>query len=250
MFVNKYFSISPEVRILFSPGNLQYNTLTHLWRFAKDQRDYIGISNSSLDGINGWIDLFGWGTGLNPTQRSHKAKDYMSPFRDWGENILPTNDKKWFTLSNKQWDFLLTGRDNAANKCALANVNGQKGLIILPDELLLPTDLNFQGRIDDYEEYEGTLNYYCLHTNCYTDFQWTILENLGVVFIPFGGQRYRDLVRYCESSGWYWTCDQINEIKGGNVLIREDGIYDIDSYFSSYGCSVRLVKEAQTAEHH
>lgn len=241
MFVKKYFSISPGVKIFFSPGNLQYNTLPHLWRFAKEQTDYIGISNANLNGIDGWIDLFGWGTGLNPTQRSHRSKDYKSPFRDWGENLIPNNGERWFTLSNKQWDFLLTGRDNAENKCALTNVNGQKGLIILPDELSIPPEINFQGRIDDYE---GTLNYYCLHTNCYTDFQWKTLESLGAVFMPFAGQRYRDLVRYCESTGWYWTCDDINEKKGGNVLIRESGIYDIDSYFSSYGCSVRLVQNA------
>lgn len=248
MFVNKCFSIGPEIRIYFSPGNLQYNTITHVWRFAQNQRNYIGISNSSPNGLDGWIDLFGWGTGTNPTERSHKSKDYKSPFQDWGCNLPHNNGDKWFTLSLKQWEYLLTEREDAENKCALADIDGQRGLIILPDQISIPKELNFQGRIDDYEEYEGTLNYYCLHTNCYTENQWNILENLGAVFIPFGGQRYRDLVRYCESTGWYWTCDQINEKKGGNILIRVDGSYDIDSYFSSYGCSVRLVRNTQISD--
>ena len=53
----------------FTKGNLQYNKGNGTWRFAEHQYDYIGDSNANIDdpGFNGWVDMFGWGTGTNPT---------------------------------------------------------------------------------------------------------------------------------------------------------------------------------------
>lgn len=47
-----------------SPGNLQYQASTGIWRFAEHQYDYIGSGNENIStSYSGWIDLFGWGTG-------------------------------------------------------------------------------------------------------------------------------------------------------------------------------------------
>lgn len=71
------FSVSPNKLVYFSKGNLQYQASTNTWRFAENQWDYVGDAtegNVYMDDVkcnnsyisqtyNGWIDLFGWGTG-------------------------------------------------------------------------------------------------------------------------------------------------------------------------------------------
>ena len=74
------FSVSETLQVMFSPGNLQFNAAegTHecadgtsrqgTWRFADNQWDYIGSANLNISSTyDGWTDLFGWGTGNNPT---------------------------------------------------------------------------------------------------------------------------------------------------------------------------------------
>lgn len=84
----RFFSVSETKKIIFSPGNLQYNaalgshvcadgsTQPGTWRFAEHQYDYVGdgthgnvyydgekCDNKKIaDDYDGWIDLFGWGT--------------------------------------------------------------------------------------------------------------------------------------------------------------------------------------------
>ena len=104
------FSVSSNLQVTFSSGNLQYNAAkgTHLcadgttqqgtWRFAEHQWDFVGDATDGdvyVDGVkcdntkiaedyNGWIDLFGWGTsGWNsgakayqPWASSKKISDY------------------------------------------------------------------------------------------------------------------------------------------------------------------------------
>ena len=84
------FSVSPTTKVMFSPGNLQYNraldshqcadgtTQVGTWRFAEHQWDMVGygygqtwslydnIIGGTVEGSNnrgsGWSDLFCWGT--------------------------------------------------------------------------------------------------------------------------------------------------------------------------------------------
>lgn len=75
------FSISATEKVRFSQGNLQYRSLgapdAGVWRFAEHQYDFVGDATNgtvefagiksnnaliSVDYVNGWIDLFGWGT--------------------------------------------------------------------------------------------------------------------------------------------------------------------------------------------
>ena len=64
--VTSSFFVSPTKRVVFSPGNLQYNASTDTWRFALHQWEYIGETNKNIlsKTYDGWIDLFGWGTSM------------------------------------------------------------------------------------------------------------------------------------------------------------------------------------------
>ena len=55
-------------QVHFSQGNLQYQASTNTWRFAEHQYDYVGADNANISATyTGWIDLFVWGTGNNPS---------------------------------------------------------------------------------------------------------------------------------------------------------------------------------------
>ena len=82
------FSISNSEKVCFSQGNLQYQASTSTWRFAEHQYDIIGAANANIsDTYDGWIDLFGWGTGDDPTKHTTDNNDY-SVFTDWGVNRI------------------------------------------------------------------------------------------------------------------------------------------------------------------
>ena len=108
--VNGKFSISNGNQIAFSKGNLQYQASTGTWRFAANQYDAIGSDNSNISPTyTGWIDLFGWGTGSNPTITSTNNDDYTI-FVDWGNNAISNGGNEanlWRTLTNNEWKYLL-----------------------------------------------------------------------------------------------------------------------------------------------
>lgn len=82
---NALFSVRANKMVRFSRGNLQYQASTGTWRFAENQYDTIGADNTNISATNtGWIDLFGWSTGNNPTNTSTNNGDY-SIFTDWGK---------------------------------------------------------------------------------------------------------------------------------------------------------------------
>ncbi len=90
-FVALPFSVSATKTITFSSGNLQYHAANKAWRFAPTQLDYVGDDNANIaDDYNGWIDLFGWGTGGHPTNKSTNYKDFPA-FVDWGVNKVGAN---------------------------------------------------------------------------------------------------------------------------------------------------------------
>lgn len=203
------FSISPSQKVLFSQGNLQYNTLGNhrcadgttqpgTWRFAAHQYDTIGISQTQkANNYYGWVSAFGWGTsgwnsGANIYQpwacTGDNYQDYYPggdpnndltgsyAFADWGVYNAITNGgnqpQLWRTLSRDEWEYLLRGRPNAANLSSRAIVNGIEGCLFLPDDFILPAGMSFHPLVSQASD------------NSYSMSEWTILENLGAVFIP------------------------------------------------------------------
>lgn len=131
------FTINAQGRqVQFSQGNLQYKASTQKWRFAVQQYYYVGKKNQNITNTHdGWIDLFGWGTGNNPTNASTNETAY-STFVDWGVNKILNGGNtanQWRTLTKEEWEYLFHGRTDADKLFAFGSVNGTNGVILLPD---------------------------------------------------------------------------------------------------------------------
>ena len=247
------FSVSATKQVHFSQGNLQYQASTNTWRFAEHQYDYVGtqtpdrfhgyyggnVSGSDNSNISstysGWIDLFGWGTGDNPTLASMDDADY-STFVDWGCNPISNGGNAahlWRTLTNAEWYYLLEGRPNASSKFATGNINGVGGLIILPDNWTQPSECAFtSGFAPDW-----TLNSYTLA-------QWEQMEDAGAVFLPAAGERSGAYVVYAGRFGIYWSSDPSDESRAFRMGFSSD-INDLGNPFNNRntGYSVRPVRD-------
>ena len=241
------FSVSSTKKVRFSKGNLQYQASTQTWRFAENQWDQVGNATQGTvyvgeekcdnglisDTYTGWIDLFGWGTGNNPTQTSSNNADYAT-FTDWGVNPISNGGNEpnqWRTLTEEEWNYLLTRRPGANVRRGLATVNGVEGVILLPDEWGVPNGFDFNYSISTFAE------------NKLTKKQWAAFEKLGAVFIPCG-YRYGTTTLIMSTGVNVWTS-------------TPDDRYSDDSYDAGisknfarttqnerhYGCSVRLVKD-------
>ncbi len=197
-----FFSVGSDGRFIrFSKGNLQYQASTDTWRFAEHQWDYVGndtmgtvyengvkCSNLLISSTyNGWIDLFGWGTGNNPTLTSTNSSDYSDD--DWDNNV----SGYWHTLFVREWDYLLNVRANASAKRASGSVNGVHGLILLPDSWTLPDGCSFTTEVNGW------------NSNSYTQTEWAAMEAAGAVFLPATGYRWGINLNYVGVSGRYWT---------------------------------------------
>lgn len=236
------FSINENgKKVIFSQGNLQYNPAENIWRFAEKQYDMIGADNANISPTyNGYIDLFGWGTGNNPTLASEDAADYAT-FTDWGIHPISNGTKtanKWRTLSIAEWEYLINDRANADKLRALATVNGVHGNIFLPDAWKLPQGLSFAA---DATTWEG---------NVYTEAQWQQMEQAGAVFLPAMGSRLgtKFIPVAADGSSNYWSNTKDNENSAWSVSIT-DG-YSIVTYCYDIqdGVGVRLVTEDLTQD--
>ena len=214
------FSVSATKQVHFSQGNLQYQASTNTWRFAEHQYDYVGTQTADRYGYyggnvsgsdncsisstySGWIDLFGWGTGSNPTLSSPSFEDYGT-FMDWGCNAIINGGNtvnQWRTLTIAEWNYLLNTRTDASSKRGTGNINGVGGLIILPDSWTLPSECSFTSGFTTYNP-----NTYPDWThNSYTLAQWAQMEAAGAVFLPAAGHRFGTRVDFVGNWGWYWS---------------------------------------------
>ena len=238
-YVAKAFSVSETKQVYFSSGNLQYHCKNKEWRFAPLQYDCVGNDNANIsDGYDGYIDLFGWGTGDNPTLTSNNAADYAT-FSDWGDKIKDGN--VWQTLTADDWYYLIEKRENASEKYGVAEIAGVQGLILLPDAWTLPSGLSFNTGLTAFDvrgqEYYKTKNNYSAE-------EWQKMEAAGAVFLPAVGYRLGTSVDNVCDYGWYWT----------STALPFDDTVAMKLYFGSYmadatygcgrfcGCSVRLVR--------
>ena len=119
-------------KIKFAPGNLQYQASTDTWRFAEQQYGCIGNANKNISPTyDGWIDLFGWGTGSNPTNTSIGCNAYPM-FVDWGTNTISVDTPNtWRTLSIDEWHYIFYTRTNAQKLFGFGSVNGINGFLCL-----------------------------------------------------------------------------------------------------------------------
>ncbi len=243
------FAISATDTVAFSRGNLQYQPSTSTWRFAENQWNFVGTANGrirsyqySTEGwvwtYKGWLDLFGWGTGNNPTASTSTNSNYGS-FTDWGRNAISNGGKKanlWRTLTKDEWDYLFRGRENAASLYANGTVSGVNGSIILPDNWVIPADLHFKPS----NSTDSTAA-----PNNYTADEWMFMEMAGAVFLPITYERSMDWQsEYCtavyqENTARYWTSTP-NGTNGAYYYIPlTPNVYQDNRYV---GKAVRLVQ--------
>lgn len=243
------FSVSDTKKVHFSQGNLQYQASTNKWQFAAHQYDTIGGANSNISAsYTGWIDLFGWGTGNNPTFASTDYNDY-STFVDWGVNAISNGDNKanlWRTLTKLEWVYLFYGRANAAKLFGMGSVNGVNGTILLPDNWVLPTGASFtasttQGLADQGSYYFNSNGDNFSH-NAYTTEQWDVMESAGAVFLPAAGYRNGTDVGDVGSTGYYWSATPHDTDYAYYLNFFSDYFYPQNSRFRYRGLSVRLVR--------
>ena len=227
------FSVSADTKVHFSMGNLQYQASTKTWRFAEHQYYIIGDDNKNIsDTYDGWIDLFGWGTGSNPTLISTTVADYET-FTDWGVNKISNGGNtanQWRTLTNDEWEYLYSGRTAASHLRSRATVNNVPGYIFLPDTWSLPSGMSFTANIKDWD------------INTYSATDWAGMEWKGAVFLPAAGGRSGTTVVSVGSVGDYWSSTHDDTDNAYDLYFNSGNIHPQGSDYRGIGRSVRLVR--------
>lgn len=241
------FSVSATKKVDFAPGNLQYCAATNSWRFAPNQLDVIGKDNENIaPDYGGWIDLFGWGTGAQPTLYTDDYSLYANYSDFFANTVLYNGQETWgyYMLFKEEWYYLLHERKDAEKKVMTAVVDGIFGLMLLPEDWRLPygsvveTDDDQMKWFEDLETdpvkfgYNMVINVMWTQRNILTLEQWKKLEDAGAVFLPACGSRmgttftgtYKDLTdRNIYQYGEYQTRERYG--KSGYMLsIRRDRI--------------------------
>ena len=275
-----YFKIKnnddDDIYVEISSGNVQYQASSSTWRFAPNQWDICGADNESISSTySGWIDLFGWGTGQNPTETDNYYDHYpdhyttgpYAHFNDWGDNF----DGGWFTLNDDQWLDLFDRTNKSCPATINTDVNnGVTGYILLPDFFAYPT-----GCAEIYHPIQNDANnpWDDFTRTEYTSSQWAAMEDAGAIFLPCAGSRYPmyDEVNntvtisysYYGDAGAYWTSQKVYKqdphIKPENADPATANpteysanwayYFHISNVYFPYGCPrynglpVRLVKE-------
>ena len=236
------FSVSASKKVHFAQGNLQYQASTGKWRIAPNPWDIIGEANSNISPTySGWIDLFGWGTGDDPTRTSQENGNYSS-FVDWGSKY----GGGWRTLTADEWNYVLRKRKTASGlRWAQVTLEGVDGFILLPDDwkssIYKLTCTN-----------KTSSDVYTPEGNTISASTWNnIFATAGAVFLPAAGMR--DKYRFIEgdevlgTQGNYWT-STTDDYNMARYLYFHDYLSDvlqIGRGNRSSGYSVRLVCPAQ-----
>ena len=262
-------------QVYFSQGNLQYNAVDNLWRFAEKQYDYIGDANSNISQFySGWIDLFGWGTsgynhGANCYQPWGKSSNYEDYYAygswnkklsdqngqaDWGYNAISNGGNQehcWRALSQSEWNYVLFVRNTISDiRFAKATIrepiidtisndtvfNDVHGVVLLPD------DWN-ESAYAWNDANEGGAPY---ETNMIMATTWEALEALGAVFLPAAGHRNGfSNVLYPNSYGFYWSSMYGNSQYAYSLDFSVSWIDSEGGFYRFFGRSVRLVRNAE-----
>ena len=247
------FSVTASNKVLFSQGNLQYDINNSRYQFAGNDYTYIGADNATnLTNGSGVIDLFGWGTGNNPTLNSLDNDDYPTTFDDWGNYQIWSSDGNdtyvagsWRTLTKDEWTYLLNTRSASpiggitSARYAKAKVCGIYGLIIFPDVFELPTGISVIGvNATGSAGWDG---------NDYNATEWAALKEAGAIFLPAAGymsdsQDDRRPYTGDNSEGDYWYTTLNSNSQGEYRRINRPYLSDRAKPRKS-GCSVRLVQD-------
>ena len=221
------FTVSRTDKVYFATGNLQYKASTDTWRIAERPWDVKEEGNENIAwNYNGWIDLFGWGTGDEPTKTSSSGTSYYS-FTDWGSYY----GDGWRTLTNDEWNYVLVERYTSSGiRYAKATVNSVEGLILLPDDW---DSWTYDLSNTDEPGAAYSDNYISLST-------WNdTFVPAGAVFLPVTGYRGGDSFYY--SGGDYWSSTPVNDSDACAFVFLDEDMTIGQEDDRHYGQAVRLV---------
>lgn len=244
---NIAFSVSKDTKVIFSKGNVQYHPKKNLWRFSPNQYDMIGEKNAKVSSsYNGWMDLFGWGTGAQPCLATNNYKDYRE-FVDWGVKFS-NEGMNWRTLTCEEWKYLFLKRENANKLLGIGIVAGVVGVFILPDDANLSNkEFDFISLAD--QDVDSKWESYCFSNepilNMYTEKQWDLLQSKGVVFLPYAGRRNTKILEQICEVGYYWTSEEDYTTPFGCYAISlSTTILELNQpIYRQFACAVRLVSD-------
>lgn len=250
-------------KVFFSCGNLQYAIATGKWTFAEHAYDLIEDGDVSADYAGSTqVGLFGWGTNgvsidgriTNPTSTSKTDASYgpatgnLTVLNDWGHNPIDNGGNAadlWRCMTVAEWLHLIQDR-TASTVSGKANarfvklkINGIVGMMLFPDEFVLPSGISIAKNYINKIDASGT-------EITLTLAQWSQLEAAGAVFLPMGG--YRDGTSFSEKNvrGYYWSSDYANGTQAKVLMVKSGSTTSHWSNWSrSCGSSVRLVQEVK-----
>ena len=275
------FSVAEDRRVIFSPGNLQYNAALgeHLcadgttqpgtWRFAEHQYDYVGDysqgnvywneekCNNGLisETYDGWIDLFSWGTsGWNSGAVCYQPWSTSTTFSDFYPCGSYTHNLTG-TCANADWGVYNQIGDDPAGTWRTLTYNEWEYLF---DTRTNAANLRGQATVnsvtgfillpDDWIAPIGITftsgTDVGFDKNVYTLQQWTSMENLGAVFLPAARSRWNTIVDdVLFSYGSYWFATASNDNTSAWFFYFETSETILNVVQRSDGQSVRLVKD-------
>lgn len=237
------FPVSDTKKVSFSKGNVQYQASTKTWRFAEHQHDYVGEDNINIsDTYTGWIDLFGWGTGNNPTNTSKNSADYLT-FVDWGTNTIGSDaPDTWRTLSRDEWQYFFQHV-----RWTMAKVDGKLGVMLLPAGFTAPAGMTMD--IIGNGEYAKQFSESDYAANVYTADGFARLESAGIVFLPCAGQCYgNEIVMDIGTIGSYWSSTFVDTDEwfpemAGIISFTGTNLNAYNMFHPYHARSVRLVMD-------
>ena len=264
--INGKFSVAADKQVYFSQGNLQYTQSTATWAFAEHQYDMIGtdnvtggtVSHDATDGdevfgeaLADKIDLFGWSGSTAAVQWgvgiSNNSADYSGDFVDWGSNTIGTDaPNTWRTLTENEWEYVLSNRADADTKKGVARINLSSdgtvyanGLILLPDTWTAPAGITFKSGVARERSLQAYADY-----QTFTISEWQQLESAGAVFLPAAGYRFAKQMYYVHSFASYWTSTPNDANKAKQLGCESDRV-DMFVSMRNIGMSVRLVQDVK-----
>jgi len=226
------FSVSATKTVEFSQGNLYHDGTS--FKFEVNQWDYRTWAGKNSC-INGNVSetgtpasncgLFKWGNAaeaLDDTD-SNPSGEFFTEASDFTVN----GQTGWSTLTNAEWNYLLSNRNNASSLCKLVTLtlSGEVtvyGLVILPDGADYETAFGVgEGAIKSVGD----------------------LATHGAVFLPTVGRREGTDVVYVGMDGNYWSSTPTDNKYYAYYMYFHWGGVNTGYNGRLYGYCVRLVRE-------
>lgn len=244
------FTISGGSQVLFSPGNLEYDIDNDCYQFANIEYSCIGSANrANLTAGTGVIDLFGWGTGGNPTLDDDDNSLYPTSFDDWGNYSILNGSSSdpaetWRTLTSSEWLYIFNSRTNCSTIGSTTNakyvkvlVDGNKCVVIFPDQYSHPADVAEPSYINETSD-----NGWNTRTgNIYSVDDYAKMHAAGAIFLPNAGYLNDNMSGRTYSTSFnYWSSN--GSSSSGTLIRNTSSAFSTLNKPKKRGCPVRLVR--------